>query len=135
MLRLSAGADAAIDVNGHVEDLAGFKLLNGLALVLIVTLINYVDTRTRTYFFEGFIFFVATALASAAFYIAENFLPIMGYYYVYTDNLNLRFWLTIFLVITSVYLAKIGADFYFAEENPSILDKYATAKDEGVIDI
>jgi hypothetical protein len=51
MLRLSAGADAAINSDGQVEDLSGFKLLNGLALVLVVTLINYIDTRTRTYFF------------------------------------------------------------------------------------
>lgn len=109
MLRLSAGADAAINANGQVEDLSGFKLLNGLALVLIVTMVNYIDTRTRNYFFEGFVFVVGTAIATASFYIAENFLPIMGYYYIYTDNLNLRFWLTVFLVVSLVYLSKIGA--------------------------
>jgi hypothetical protein len=51
----------------------------------------------------------------------------MGYYLIYTDNLNLRFWLTVFLVISSVYLTKIGVDFYLAEDNPSIIDKYAQA--------
>jgi phospholipid-translocating ATPase len=129
ILRLSVGADVAVDGDGHVEDLAGFKLLHGLALVLVVTLVNYIDTRTRTYFFEVIIFFVCTALATASFYIAENYLPIMGYFNDYTDNLNLRFWLTIFLVVTVVYMVKIAAEFYLIDESPSILDKYAIAKD------
>ena len=86
-----------------------------MALVSIVSMINYIDTRTRTYFFEVLIFFVCTVLATVAFYIAENYLPIMGYYEHYTDNLNLRFWLTIFLVVSIVYLVKIAAELYFME--------------------
>jgi hypothetical protein len=110
-------------------------LLHGAVLVNIVSLVNYIDTRTRTYFFEFIIFFVCTVVATASFYVAENYLPIMGYYENYTDNFNLRFWLTIFLVISIVYLVKIAADLYFVEENPTILDKYALAKDAGVVDL
>jgi hypothetical protein len=59
----------------------------------------------------------------------------MGYYEHYTDNLNLRFWLTIFLVVSIVYLIKVAAELYLMEENPSILDKYALAKEAGVVDM
>lgn len=135
LLRLSVGADAAVNSDGQIEDLSGFKLLHGLALILIVTLINYIDTRTRTWFFEIGIFFIGTAITIAAFYIAENYLQIMGYKLIYTDNLNLRFWLTIFLAITTVYLVKVGTEFYLTEENPCILDRYALAKEAGEVDM
>ncbi len=59
----------------------------------------------------------------------------MGYYMHYTDNLNLRFWLTIFLVVAIVYLAKVGTDFYYIEENPSIIDMYSIAKNAEVTDL
>lgn len=59
----------------------------------------------------------------------------MGHYMHYTDNLNLRFWFTIFFVVAVIYLVKVAADFYFIEENPSILDLYCVAKNAGVSDL
>jgi hypothetical protein len=59
----------------------------------------------------------------------------MGYQFYYTDNLNIRFFLISFLVISVVYVAKIGLQFYFIEESPSIIDKYIVAKDDDIVDL
>ncbi len=54
----------------------------------------------------------------------------MGYYEVYTDNFNVRFWFTIFFIFNTIYLVKIGLQVYFIEDSPSIIEKYLIAKDE-----
>jgi hypothetical protein len=106
-----------------------------MALVIIVPLVNYLDTKTRTYFLEVLIFGICTLLGTVVFVFAENYMTVMGHYLHYTDNLNMRFWFTIFFVIAVIYLAKVAADFYFIEENPSILDLYCVAKNAGVTDL
>lgn len=59
----------------------------------------------------------------------------MGYYYIYVDNLNLRFWLTVFFIFTTIYLIKVALQVYFIEENPNIIEKYIVAKSEEVVDL
>lgn len=103
--------------------------------MIIVPLINYLDTKTRTYFLEIFIFGICTCLGTVIFVIAENYIEIMGHYMHYTDNLNIRFWFTIFFAVAVLYLVKVAVDFYFIEENPSILDLYCVAKNAGVADL
>lgn len=70
VLRISVAPDVTINSDGQVLDLAGFKIINGLPLVLIITMINYIDTKSRSYFFELFVFLVATILPTASYYIA-----------------------------------------------------------------
>ena len=70
VVRISNPPDSCIDSSGRVLDLAGFQILHGISLVLIIIVINYVDTRTRTYFFEVFVFFIATALPAGGYFIA-----------------------------------------------------------------
>lgn len=59
----------------------------------------------------------------------------MGYYYIYVDNFNLRFWLTVFFICATAYLIKVGLQVYFIEENPTIIEKYIIAKNEEVVDL
>ncbi len=59
----------------------------------------------------------------------------MGYYYIYVDNFNLRFWLTVFFIFTTIYLIKVALQVYFIEENPNIIEKYIVAKNEEVVDL
>ena len=103
--------------------------------MLVVPLVNYMDTKTRTYFLEIFIFGIGTCLATAIFALAENYMVVMEAYLHYTDNLNMRFWFTIFFVVAVIYLIKLAADFYFIEENPTIIDLYCVAKNAGATDL
>lgn len=115
VIRLSVPPNVAIDEEGHIEDLSSYKLINGVALVLIITMANYLDTRTRTYFFEIIIFFVMTVIPTGSYYIAENYFAAMNYYHNYTDNMNLRFWLTIFFIVSVIYIIKVAIQTYEIE--------------------
>ncbi len=51
VLRFSLPADIAIDGSGRVIDLQGYKIAHGVVLVISITLVVYMDTRGRSYFF------------------------------------------------------------------------------------
>jgi hypothetical protein len=51
-------------------------------------------------------------------------------FHAYSDNFNMRFWLTVFLVISIVYLLKIGYSCLQIEYFPSTIDLYKIAKSE-----
>lgn len=70
VLRISVASDVIVNSDGQVQDLGGFKIINGLALVLIITMVNYIDTRSRSYFFELFVFLFGTVLPTMSYYIA-----------------------------------------------------------------
>lgn len=70
VLRISVASDAVVNSDGQIVDLAGFKIINGLPLVLVITMINYIDTKSRSYFFELIIFLVGTIVPTASYYIA-----------------------------------------------------------------
>ncbi len=59
----------------------------------------------------------------------------MGYYEIYTDNFNIRFWLTVFFIFNVIYLIKVGLQVYFIEDDPSIIEKYLIAKSEYAPDL
>lgn len=51
VLRFSLSSEISIDSSGRVVDLLGFKISHGLVLVVVITLVVYMDTRGRSYFF------------------------------------------------------------------------------------
>ena len=51
LIRFSLSAIDAVDEDGRIPDIRLFKVVHGLVLVMIISIIIYVDTRTRTYFF------------------------------------------------------------------------------------
>lgn len=51
VLRFSLPSDIAIDSSGRVIDLQGYKIAHGVVLVISITLVVYMDTRGRSYFF------------------------------------------------------------------------------------
>ena len=51
VLRFSLPSDIAIDGSGRVIDLQGYKIAHGVVLVISITLVVYMDTRGRSYFF------------------------------------------------------------------------------------
>ena len=59
----------------------------------------------------------------------------MNTYNYYNDYFNLRFWLTIFLIVSVVYMIKVAYQYYEIENNPSIIDKYLIAKNNDVSDL
>lgn len=59
----------------------------------------------------------------------------MNNYNYYNDYFNLRFWLTIFFIVSVVYMVKVAHQYYEIEDNPSIIDKYLIAKNNDVSDL
>ena len=41
----------AADSNGMISDLMSTRIANGIVLVLVILFVNYLDTKTHTYFF------------------------------------------------------------------------------------
>lgn len=63
-------------------------------------------------------------LPTVTFFICENFAPVLNESGIYTDNLNARFWLTAFLILSTVFLIKTGISCYIIEYNPTLIDLY-----------
>ena len=59
----------SFDENGRIPDIKVFKVIHGIALVFIISIIIYVDTRTRTYFFEIFVAIFCTIIPTASYFI------------------------------------------------------------------
>lgn len=59
----------------------------------------------------------------------------MNNYHYYNDYFNLRYWLTIFFIVSVVYMIKVAYQYYEIEESPSIIDKYLVAKNNDVTDL
>ena len=57
-------------------------------------------------------------------------MTVLGESHIYTDNLNLRFWLPLFLIVSTVYLAKLAYDTLRYEYAPSTIELYKKAKEE-----
>lgn len=97
----------AVDYSGQVADRSTEKIANGIILVTIITMVNYLDTQSHTFLFEAIVFFGGSVLVTGSYYLGENFLSFLGYYKVYTDNCNMRFFLTILLAVMIVFLGKL----------------------------
>lgn len=51
IIRLSLSPLEACDENGMIPDLKSARLANGMTLMMVILLVNYIDTKTHTYFF------------------------------------------------------------------------------------
>lgn len=109
LVQYSADSLSSFDSNGYVTDLSAIKTINGFILLIIMTLVVYIDTRTHTYFFEIGVVLIMTFVPTVAEIFAENYAPgLTETHLVYTDNFTLRFWLTIFLFCMSGFLFKLA---------------------------
>jgi phospholipid-translocating ATPase len=120
----------ACSADGQPPDLLTARIANGVALNFVILILNYMDTESHTSFFINFVLILGSILPTAAYFIAENYLNILGVQLVYSDNFNLRFWLTVFLVVGVVYASKIGFNCLRVEMQPTLVDFYKRAKGE-----
>lgn len=69
-------------------------------------MVNYLDTQSHTFLFEVVFFLGGSVLGTIILYLGANYLSFLGYYKVYTDNFNIRFFLTFFMIIMIIFMAK-----------------------------
>lgn len=69
---MASGAD------GQAPDLMTAQIANGIALNMIILVLNYMDTESHTALFNYFVFGFASVLATASYFIAENYMSILG---------------------------------------------------------
>jgi len=60
----------AIDEEGRISDIKTAQISNGIALNLVILVLNYIDTESHTSFFVNFVLIFATLLPTASYFIA-----------------------------------------------------------------
>lgn len=87
----------------------------------MIVALNYLDTGSHTSFFTNFVLIFASLLPTIAYFIAENYIEIVGNESAYTDNFNPRFCMAIFLVLGVVWVGKMGYQCIRMEMHPTII--------------
>jgi phospholipid-translocating ATPase len=121
---------SACDASGRVPDQYTERLANGMVLIMVIIVVNYIDTQSHPPAYTWFVFIFASLILSALFFVVENYLPLIGYYETYTDNFNARFYLTVFATISLVGLAKMALSTFYFEMEPSLIDIYKVHMDK-----
>lgn len=90
----------------------------------MIVIVLYMDAPSHSYFYDIAMFGIMSLLFSVIFYLVENYLPLFGYYGAYSDNLSIRFLLTVFAVMMITFLSKLAVSTLEFERNPSLIDIY-----------
>lgn len=115
---------ASMDSSGRVADQTTERLANGFTLVFNMISVNYIDTQYHNLPFEIGVFIIGSLVFSSLFYVVENYFPLLGYYKAYSDNFNMRFFLTCLVICLIVLLAKYLYVAFQFEFEPTLIDIY-----------
>ena len=89
-------------------------------MIIVVT----IDAQSfpMAYVLGCFVF--TSIILTIVFYVVENYFPLLGYYMGYSDNFNMRFYLTIFAITAIVFAIKLMMNTLEFELYPSLIDTY-----------
>ena len=60
----------AVNMYGHIPDQTTERIANGISLVTVIIMVNYLDTQSHSVFFELFVFFGGSILITGSYYLA-----------------------------------------------------------------
>ena len=97
-----------------------------MTLITNMVIVVSMDAQTfpLAYILGCFVF--TSVILTIVFYLVENYFPLLGYYLGYTDNFNMRYYLTIFAICTIVFGIKLMMNTLEFELYPSLVDIYKT---------
>ena len=96
-----------MDSNGRIADSTTEHIANGMTLPINMIIVNYIDTQSHNWIFEVVLFVFCSLVLSSIYYVAENYLAFLGSYLAYSDNWNMRFFLTIFVICMITLVVKL----------------------------
>lgn len=98
-------SDSPLDGSGRVPDRRTISANLSLSIILIVTLIIYMDCYNFT-IWTWFVFLILTVLLMFLFYIIENFISDGVNYLAFGANFTWKFWFMVFLNSMLVYILR-----------------------------